>query len=145
MPSALCVPPSRYATGPAAEGIELRVGINTGEALVTLARAPGEGETMAAGDVVNTAARLQSAADPAGSWSASKRPPRPKGDRVRRIRSTIEAKGKAQPVPARWSLEARARPHVESVQGASLSVASGSSSCSPGLSSGPVKSARPSW
>src|SRR5919109_3840996 len=40
--------------------VELRVGINTGEALVTLAARPGEG--MVAGDVVNTAARLQAAA-----------------------------------------------------------------------------------
>src|SRR5436190_24244073 len=44
------------------EGVELRVGINTGEALVTLGARPTEGQGMAAGDVVNTAARLQSAA-----------------------------------------------------------------------------------
>src|SRR5439155_261693 len=39
------------------EQIELRVGINTGEALVTYGTEP-----LAAGDVVNTAARLQAAA-----------------------------------------------------------------------------------
>src|SRR5579864_6269637 len=50
----------------AEEDIELRVGINTGEALVTLHARPDEGETMAAGDVVNTAARLQSAASTGG-------------------------------------------------------------------------------
>src|SRR5688572_770570 len=44
------------------EGLELRIGITTGEALVTLDARPDAGETMAAGDVVNTAARLQSAA-----------------------------------------------------------------------------------
>jgi class 3 adenylate cyclase/tetratricopeptide (TPR) repeat protein len=44
------------------EGIELRVGITTGEALVRLDAQPGAGEGMASGDVVNTAARLQSAA-----------------------------------------------------------------------------------
>src|SRR5579859_3753543 len=48
------------------EGIELRVGINTGEALVSLGARPAEGETMAAGDVVNTAARLQAAAPVGG-------------------------------------------------------------------------------
>ncbi len=48
------------------EGIELRVGINTGEALVTLGARPEEGQAMAAGDVVNTAARLQSAAPVGG-------------------------------------------------------------------------------
>jgi class 3 adenylate cyclase len=44
------------------EGLELRVAVNTGEALVTLDSRPEQGEGMVAGDVVNTAARLQSAA-----------------------------------------------------------------------------------
>ena len=44
------------------EGLELRIGITTGEALVSLGASPSEGEGMASGDVVNTAARLQSAA-----------------------------------------------------------------------------------
>ena len=48
------------------EGTELRIGINTGEALVTLGSRPSEGQAMAAGDVVNTAARLQATA-PTGS------------------------------------------------------------------------------
>ena len=42
--------------------LELRVGITTGEALVSLDASPDEGEGMASGDIVNTAARLQSAA-----------------------------------------------------------------------------------
>jgi class 3 adenylate cyclase len=44
------------------EGIEMRIGINTGEALVTVGARPEAGGTMAAGEVVNTAARLQTAA-----------------------------------------------------------------------------------
>jgi tetratricopeptide (TPR) repeat protein len=44
------------------EDLELRVGITTGEALISLDVNPAEGEGMASGDVVNTAARLQSAA-----------------------------------------------------------------------------------
>ena len=44
------------------EGLELRVGITTGEALVRLDARPDAGEGMASGDVVNTAARLQAAA-----------------------------------------------------------------------------------
>jgi class 3 adenylate cyclase len=44
------------------DGIQLRVGVHTGEALVSLGARPVEGEGMAAGDVVNTAARLQSTA-----------------------------------------------------------------------------------
>jgi class 3 adenylate cyclase/tetratricopeptide (TPR) repeat protein len=43
-------------------GETVRIGITTGEALVTLDARALEGEGMAAGDVVNTAARLQSAA-----------------------------------------------------------------------------------
>ena len=40
----------------------MRVAVNTGEAIVTLDARPSFGEAMVAGDVVNTAARLQSAA-----------------------------------------------------------------------------------
>src|ERR671918_337720 len=43
------------------QGIELRIGVNTGEALVTIG-----GEPLATGDVVNTAARLQTAAPSGG-------------------------------------------------------------------------------
>src|SRR5438067_5459315 len=42
--------------------LEVRIGVNTGEALVSLDARPEAGEGMVAGDVVNTAARLQSAA-----------------------------------------------------------------------------------
>src|SRR5437870_4964157 len=40
----------------------VRIGVNTGEALVALGARPSEGEGMASGNVVNTAARLQAAA-----------------------------------------------------------------------------------
>jgi class 3 adenylate cyclase/tetratricopeptide (TPR) repeat protein len=46
----------------AEEAIEVRIAVNTGEALVTLGARPTEGEGMAAGDVINTTARLQAAA-----------------------------------------------------------------------------------
>src|SRR2546423_11177364 len=42
--------------------VQVRIAVTTGEALVLLGARPGEGEGMAAGDVVNTAARLQAAA-----------------------------------------------------------------------------------
>src|SRR5205807_1890608 len=48
------------------QGVELRIGVNTGEALVTIGARPDAGQTMATGDVVNTAARLQSAAPVGG-------------------------------------------------------------------------------
>src|SRR5438132_8087399 len=44
------------------ENVQVRIAVNTGEALISLGARPESGEGMAAGDVVNTAARLQSAA-----------------------------------------------------------------------------------
>jgi predicted ATPase/class 3 adenylate cyclase len=42
--------------------LHIRIGVNTGEALVVLDARPIEGQGMVAGDVINTAARLQSSA-----------------------------------------------------------------------------------
>jgi len=42
--------------------LQIRVAVNTGEAIVALEALPAHGEAMVAGDVVNTAARLQAAA-----------------------------------------------------------------------------------
>src|SRR3954470_61692 len=42
--------------------LQLRIAVNTGEALVSLKTRPELGESMIAGDVVNTASRLQQAA-----------------------------------------------------------------------------------
>ena len=42
--------------------LQVRVGINTGEAVVALGARPSHGEAIVTGDVVNTAARLQGAA-----------------------------------------------------------------------------------
>src|SRR3954452_4665281 len=42
-------------------GVEVRLAVNTGEALVTVGARPEIGEGLVAGDVINTAARLQSA------------------------------------------------------------------------------------
>ncbi len=46
----------------AAPQLRVRIAVNTGEALVAVGARPSEGEPIAAGDVVNTAARLQAAA-----------------------------------------------------------------------------------
>ncbi len=48
------------------EPLRLRVGINTGEALVRLGVLAGSGERMLAGDAINTASRLQSVAPEMG-------------------------------------------------------------------------------
>ena len=46
--------------------LEVRIGVNTGESLVALDARPELGEGIVSGDVVNTGARLQSAAPPGG-------------------------------------------------------------------------------
>jgi class 3 adenylate cyclase len=46
----------------AAGELQIRIAVNTGEAVVSLGARPALGESMVAGDVVNTAARLQAAA-----------------------------------------------------------------------------------
>ncbi len=46
--------------------LTMRVGINTGPALVRLGAVPGSGEGMLAGDAINTASRLQSVAPEMG-------------------------------------------------------------------------------
>jgi class 3 adenylate cyclase/tetratricopeptide (TPR) repeat protein len=43
-------------------GLQVRVGINTGDAVVALGARPEQGEGIVTGDVVNTAARIQTAA-----------------------------------------------------------------------------------
>ena len=102
------------------EGIELRVGINTGEALVTIGARPEAGETMAAGDVVNTAARLQSAA-PVNEIVVGEQTFRATEQAIDYEEAEpVEAKGKAQPVRAWKAVDARARIAVERVHGAAL-------------------------
>ena len=91
------------------ESIELRIGVATGEALVTLGARPAEGEGMASGDVVNTAARLQAAAPVYGVLVGE--------TTYRATRRTIDyrplvpvaAKGKSEPVRAWEAVGARAR------------------------------------
>lgn len=59
--------PSELNRGFAAERkplLEMRIGIEAGDVLVDLERATGARDRMLTGDAVNTAARLQSAAEP---------------------------------------------------------------------------------
>ncbi|MBA3380761.1 MAG: AAA family ATPase [Actinobacteria bacterium] len=83
------------------DGLEVRIAVNTGEAIVDLEARIGHGQAMIAGDVVNTAARLQSAA-PVGAVLVGE-------DTYLSTRTMIEyqpafqpvkAKGKAEPVRA---------------------------------------------
>jgi predicted ATPase len=93
--------------------VQVRIAVNTGEALVLLGARPGHGEGMAAGDVVNTAARLQAAAPVNGILV---------GERTFRATQTVieyrqaglvAAKGKREPVPVWEAVAARARLGVD--------------------------------
>ncbi len=102
------------------EGVEVRIGINTGEALVRVDARPEAGEAMAAGDVINTGARLQSAAGVNAIVVGE--PTRRATDQAIEYRELkpVEAKGKSQPVRAWEAVQARSRIAVERVHGARL-------------------------
>src|SRR6476620_8718260 len=96
--------------------LHLRVGVNTGEALIVLGADAARGEGMASGDVVNTAARLQAAAPVDGilvgetTFRAT--------DRAITYRPAdpLVAKAKSDPDPVWEVVEARARLGVDVVQ-----------------------------
>jgi predicted ATPase/class 3 adenylate cyclase len=78
--------------------LKIRVGINTGEALVDLGAHSATGEGIASGDVINTAARLQAAA-PVNGILVGALTHEATSDLVDyRDAGTIEAKGKSEPV-----------------------------------------------
>jgi class 3 adenylate cyclase len=89
--------------------LEVRVAVNTGEVLVSLEPSPGAERGLVAGDVVNTASRLQAAAPVNGvlvgetTYNAT--------SRVIEYRELppVEAKGKAEPVAVWEAVQARSR------------------------------------
>jgi class 3 adenylate cyclase len=88
------------------EGLQVRIAVNTGEAIVALDANPARGEAMVAGDVVNTAARLQSAA-PIGSVIVGEHTiASTRGSIDYRPAPPVIAKGKSLPVRAWVALEA---------------------------------------
>jgi predicted ATPase/class 3 adenylate cyclase len=100
--------------------LQVRIGVTTGEALVSLGANPHAGEGMASGDVVNTAARLQSAA-PVNGIAVDETTYRATERLIEYgERSEVEAKGKTAPVPVWEARQARARVQVERVERAPL-------------------------
>ena len=89
--------------------LQIRTAVNTGEALVALGARPGEGDAMVAGDVVNTAARLQSAAPVNGILVGEGTYRATRHVIEYREAAPVEAKGKAEPVVAWEAVSARAR------------------------------------
>jgi class 3 adenylate cyclase/tetratricopeptide (TPR) repeat protein len=94
-------------------GLSLRIGAATGEALVNLAARPEHGEQLAAGDVLNTASRLQSAAPTDGilvdeaTWRATAH-----GIEYREA-EPVQAKGKSEPVSVWEPVAPKARLGVD--------------------------------
>jgi class 3 adenylate cyclase len=89
--------------------LEVRIAVNTGEALVDLGAKPEAGEGMAAGDVVNTTARMQSAAPVNGILVGETTYRATAGTIDYSERPAVEAKGKEQPIPVWEVVAARAR------------------------------------
>src|SRR6184192_114765 len=95
--------------------VQVRIAVNTGEALVLLGARPAEGEGMAAGDVVNTAARLQAAA-PVDGVLVGETTYRATRHLVEyRDAEPVVAKGKAKPLAVWEAVQARSRASVEPV------------------------------
>src|SRR6266513_636259 len=89
--------------------LHVRIAVNTGEALVALGARPSEGEGMASGDVVNTAARMQAAA-PVNGILVGESTYRATNDVIEyRDAEPVTAKGKVEPVPVWEAVAARSR------------------------------------
>ena len=109
--------------------LQIRVAVNTGEAVVSLGARPALGESMVAGDVVNTAARLQAAAPVNGVVVGAETYLATRGAIEYAPTEPIIAKGKEQPVEAwvavRTLTEAGLRPAPTAAiigRGAEMSV-----------------------
>src|SRR5436190_16811540 len=102
------------------DDLQVRIAVNTGEALVLLGARPAEGEGMAAGDVVNTTARLQAAAPVNGvlvgeqTWRATRH------TIEYTQRDPVTAKGKSEQLAVWEALQARSIPTVETMSAAPL-------------------------
>jgi class 3 adenylate cyclase len=100
--------------------LQVRVGINTGEAVVALGARPEAGEGLVTGDVVNTASRLQGAA-PVNGILVGEATFRATEQRIEyREHEAVAVKGKSRPVPVFEAVAARSRIVVERMHGASL-------------------------
>jgi class 3 adenylate cyclase len=96
--------------------LKVRIAVNTGEALVTLSASAVRGEGVVAGDIVNTASRMQEAAPANGILVGE--------ETYRSTRTVIEyeeaepvvAKGKQAPVPV-WRAVAASVPPGERAEG----------------------------
>jgi class 3 adenylate cyclase/tetratricopeptide (TPR) repeat protein len=88
--------------------VDVRIAVHTGEALVSRGAKVAEGEAMVAGDVVNTAARLQTAA-PVNGVLVGETTFRATAHTIDyRAVGAVQAKGKSEPLPAWEAVAAKA-------------------------------------
>ena len=96
--------------------LHVRIAVATGEAVVALAARPSEGEGMAAGDVLNTASRLQAAA-PVDGILVDEATHRATAEAVEyRDAQPVEAKGKPEPIRVWEAVSAQRQPAPEVLQ-----------------------------
>ncbi len=89
--------------------VEVRIAVNTGEALVALDVRPESGQGFVTGDVVNTASRLQAAA-PVNGILVGEQTQRATREVIEyREADAVVAKGKSEPVPVWEVVQARSR------------------------------------
>jgi class 3 adenylate cyclase/tetratricopeptide (TPR) repeat protein len=100
--------------------LNIRTGINTGEAIVVLGSNPGEDIGEAAGDVMNTAARIQGGAPINGIVVGELTYERTKHAIEYREAEPVVAKGKTEPVPIWEVLQARELPSRREGRGGAL-------------------------
>jgi AAA ATPase-like protein/adenylate/guanylate cyclase family protein len=89
--------------------VDVRVAINTGETIVSLDARPEAGEAMVAGDVVNTASRLQGSAPTNGILVGEQTHRATEHVIDYRTADVVAAKGKRLRVPVWEALQARSR------------------------------------
>jgi class 3 adenylate cyclase len=90
-------------------GLQVRVGINTGEAVVALSARSAQGEGLVTGDVVNTAARIQSVAPVNGVAVGEQTYRATSRDFDYEPLDPASVKGKAEPLPLWRARAVRAR------------------------------------
>jgi DNA-binding SARP family transcriptional activator/class 3 adenylate cyclase len=100
------------------EDLQVRMAVNTGMALVSLAARPSEVDAVAAGNVVNLAQRLQVAAPVNGIFVGEQTYRATRQAIEYRQAEPVEAKGQSSPVAAWEALEARSRLGVDFLRGA---------------------------
>ena len=93
-----------------ADDLELRIAVNTGEALVWLGANSSQGEGIVSGDVVNTAARLQAAAPVNGVLVGEETYLATRGVIAYEEAEAVVAKGKQAPVPVWRAVSVQADP-----------------------------------